>query len=1013
MPHESRDEESIFSQAVEMTSAEERDAFLAEACGDNYVLRQRVEALLRRSDETQGMLDSPPPGLKVDADPAPDMQIGPYKLLEQIGEGGMGVVYLAEQKEPVQRRVALKIIKPGMDTRHVIGRFEAERQALAMMDHPHIAKVYDAGTTESDRPYFVMELVEGVPITKYCDEQQLTLSQRLELFIPICQAVQHAHQKGIIHRDLKPSNILVAESDGRPLVIDFGVAKAIGQAVTEETSFTQDGQIVGTLEYMSPEQANLNQLDIDTRSDIYSLGVLLYELLVGATPFDRARLRSAAFEEMMRIIREEEPPIPSLRLSTMDSSPSVAANRHIEPRRLRSLVHGELDWIVMRALEKDRTRRYATASAFAEDVQRYLDNEPVKAGPPSRAYKFRKFVRRNRTVLTTVAVVALTLVTAAGIAMLQAIRVTQAKQQALAEREQKLAERERVARAEQVTQTRTRELDQLQEYSQRLFRQRNETQRFCLEDLLGEFSQNADLCSLLDRASTKISMRFRDDWGYARPIYFKLADCYLSLGELEKARLLFQQDREESKRADGQEWSPVLSQIANCYADHGYHEEAERLYLQAIDVSRQRFGPEHPNRLGAMLKLAEFYRRLGRYEDAETLYVEVDLIRDRKAGQSRNRVRIRSRADFYEEWGRYEKAEQLYKEYLNVSRQEAGEPTQAMLALAGFYFRQGRYELAEKVYREGVEITSRNLPNLPPDALSAYRDLLREYKRQSQEGDEVPQQQPMFDLSEEYANQGHFSDAHRTLADAVQIHEGKEGGQKLADERRKAAPHHSLPYFMINLGRVYTTQGRYGEAERTFRDLVSICQGIADLGPPFVMMTSGGTISSQWTKHPYDELAWFLATCPDPKFRNPAEAVALATKAVETRPVVFGFYDTLGVAQYRAGNWKAAIESLDTSINRHGGGDSVDFLFLAMAHWQLDEKEEARRWYDKAIEWIKQNPTEDEELKRFHAEAAELLGTIEEAKPQKPKQAPDEKEAPEPEASAEKPENDGEPETEQ
>ena len=315
----------------------------------------------------------------------PGTVIGPYKLLQQIGEGGMGVVFMAEQTEPIQRTVALKIIKPGMDTRQVIARFEAERQAVAMMDHPNIAKVLDAGTTDSGRPYFVMELVKGVPITKYCDEKHLPLRARLELFMQVCQAVQHAHQKGIIHRDIKPNNVLVAEYDNHavPKVIDFGVAKATAQRLTERTMFTEFGQVLGTMEYMSPEQSKFNQLDIDTRSDIYSLGVLLYELLAGSTPFEGKRLHEAAFDEMLRIIREEEPPKPSTRLSSIDTLPSVAANRHTEPARLSKDVRGELDWIVMKALEKDRNRRYETASGFAADIERHLHDEPVEAGPPS------------------------------------------------------------------------------------------------------------------------------------------------------------------------------------------------------------------------------------------------------------------------------------------------------------------------------------------------------------------------------------------------------------------------------------------------------------------------------------------------------------------------------------------------------------------------------------------------------------------------------------------------------
>jgi tetratricopeptide (TPR) repeat protein len=357
---------------------------------------------------------------------------------------------MAEQKEPIQRTVALKIIKPGMDTRQVIARFEAERQALAMMDHPNIARVLDVGATDAGLPYFVMELVKGVPITDYCDQQHLPVRARLELFMQVCQAVQHAHQKGIIHRDLKPSNVLVAEYDGRPVpkIIDFGVAKATAQKLTEKTMFTEFGQLVGTFEYMSPEQAQFNQLDVDTRSDIYSLGVLLYELLAGSTPLEKGRLRSAAFGEILRMIGEEEPPKPSTRLSSSDALPSISANRRLEPKKLTGLVSGELDWIVMKCLEKDRNRRYETASALAADISHHLSDEPVTAGPPSRLYRVGKFVRRNRVPVVAALFVAVAIIGGVAASAWQAVRATRAEHSALAERDAKeLALHEAVASA--------------------------------------------------------------------------------------------------------------------------------------------------------------------------------------------------------------------------------------------------------------------------------------------------------------------------------------------------------------------------------------------------------------------------------------------------------------------------------------------------------------------------------------------------------------------------------------
>jgi serine/threonine protein kinase/tetratricopeptide (TPR) repeat protein len=415
MSQPASDPKALFLAALDHEAPASRQAFLDEACGGNDELREKVQGLFRAYEQAGNFL-----GGSVSVAPTMDMPasnrmpfkaIGPYKLLQQIGEGGMGSVFMAEQTEPIQRKVALKLIKPGLNTQQTAARFEAERQALALMDHQNIAKVLDAGTTETGQPYFVMELVHGVPLTKYCDQQRLSPRERLKLFIPVCQAVQHAHQKGVIHRDLKPSNVLVAMYDGQPVpkVIDFGVAKALGQRLTDKTMFTEFGSIVGTLEYMSPEQAEHSQIDIDTRSDVYSLGVILYELLTGTTPLDKKRLKNAAILELLRIIKEEEPQKPSTRLSTTDALPSIAANRSLEPRRLSGVVRGELDWIVMKALEKDRNRRYETANGLAADILRHLQDEPVTACPPSASYRFQKFARRNKGILTAAGVVSATL----------------------------------------------------------------------------------------------------------------------------------------------------------------------------------------------------------------------------------------------------------------------------------------------------------------------------------------------------------------------------------------------------------------------------------------------------------------------------------------------------------------------------------------------------------------------------------------------------------------------------
>ena len=552
-----RSVKAIFGEAIEK-APEERAAFLDGACRGDPELRTQVDALLEAWEQADQFLASPT--AEESAPPEDDLEqagsrIGVYKLLQQIGEGGMGTVYMAEQEEPVRRKVALKIIKLGMDTKQVIARFEAERQALAMMDHPNIAKVLDAGTTETGRPYFVMELVRGVAIQEYCDTNNVSTEQRLRLFIAICNAIQHAHQKGVIHRDLKPSNVLVTLHDGVPVpkVIDFGIAKATSSRLTDKTLFTEFRSFLGTPEYMSPEQAEMSGLDIDTRSDIYALGVLLYELLTGTTPFDAKTLRQAAFDELQRIIREDEPPKPSTRLSTLagESLTKLARRQDTDAAGLSRVVRGDLDWIVMKALEKDRTRRYETASAMAEDVRRHLANEPVLASPPSLTYKLQKFVRRNKVAVVSVsAVVGLLLLGIAGTtwglvgAKRQqriAVDARQSAEESRVEAERQ-AEEARQAREEEAQQRAASEAAKVEALRAKELAESEAERARAVTDFLvhtlalGDpgvaLAPDMTVQTVLERASKQIATRFQDQPEVEAALRSTIGQAYYSLGEL-------------------------------------------------------------------------------------------------------------------------------------------------------------------------------------------------------------------------------------------------------------------------------------------------------------------------------------------------------------------------------------------------------------------------------------------------------------------------------------------------
>jgi serine/threonine protein kinase len=693
MVEEQTIEQVIFEEARKLNSGQAREACLKARCGEDEDLRGRVEALLGAYDKSQTFLETPPDGVTIEPvlEEQPGTVIGPYKLLQQIGEGGMGVVFMAEQAHPVQRTVALKIIKPGMDTRQVIARFEAERQALAMMDHPNIAHVLDAGTTETGRPYFVMELVKGVPITKYCDEKQLSVRKRLELFKPVCEAVQHAHQKGIIHRDIKPTNVLVAEYDNRavPKIIDFGVAKATAQKLTERTMFTEFGQVIGTVEYMSPEQAKLNQLDIDTRSDIYSLGVLLYELLTGSTPFEPKRLREAAFDEVLRIIRDEEPPKPSTRLSTSETLPSIAANRHTEPARLSKDLRGDLDWIVMKALEKDRTRRYDTASKFAEDVQHYLNDEAVSAWPPSAAYRFRKFAKKNKSIIATVAAIAAALVIGTCVATWQAIRAADAKEDAQLQAAQARAE---TAKAKTV-------IALLRE----LIRSANP------DELKGvEYTVRA----MLDEFSVDLQKRLQGKPEVKMEIFSTIGKAYWRLGMSEQADPFLREALDLKRQTLGKEHEETAHDLVD-YAwnlfEMGRLAEAEERAREALTIYRKR--NEQPEEIIKTLRaLQEFIDSQGDHATAVAVANEaLDMAREfgiEQHPELANILHVLSRSKYAQ--GEYAESFRLVQESLSMHRQTHGEQhvetAHGYMGVANGYRDQGDYVAAESNCRKALFI---------------------------------------------------------------------------------------------------------------------------------------------------------------------------------------------------------------------------------------------------------------------------------------------------------------------
>jgi serine/threonine protein kinase/tetratricopeptide (TPR) repeat protein len=746
-------ERSIFLEAIAKGSPAERAAYLDQACGCDQRLRAEVEALLAAHDRLGSIHPTPPGSGVVTALDGPSVReragtvIGPYKLLQQLGEGGMGVVFLAEQTQPVQRTVAVKIIKPGMDSRQVIARFEAERQALALMDHPNIAKVLDAGTTDSGLPYFVMELVKAVPITSYCDTHHLTLRERLDLFVPVCQAVQHAHQKGIIHRDVKPSNVLIARYDGKPVpkVIDFGVAKATGPRLTERTLFTEFGQVVGTLEYMSPEQAELNQPDIDTRSDIYSLGVLLYELLTGTTPLERKWLDEAPILDVLRSIREEEPPKPSTRLSTLEELPRIAANRGLEPTKLSNLVRGELDWIAMKCLEKDRNRRYGTANGLAQDIERYLADEPVEACPPSPGYRLRKTLRRHRGgVLTAVALLGL-LVVGVVLSTWQAVLTTRAEALATNRLHELEGAHQETTRA-LGTAKEAKAATELALRESEAARHQAEAVASLLESAFhglyppiqqkGGPDLKSQLAARLDEAAAHLDKEYAGELLTRARLRSALGVAKLGLGEASQAVALFEQslrEREEALGTDHPDTLTTRNNLAGAYQVAGRLTEALALYELTWKVRLAQLGPDHKDTLTTQNNLALTYQAAGRIAEALSLHEETLKRREAQLGPDHphNLSTRNNLAWAYQAAGRLAEALRLHEETVKQFEARLGpdhsETLRSRNNLAEMYRVSGRATEAVPLHEDILKRRVATLGPDHPDSLTSSNNLALGY----------------------------------------------------------------------------------------------------------------------------------------------------------------------------------------------------------------------------------------------------------------------------------------------
>lgn len=842
---ERKSTEWIFNEACKLDGAA-REEFLRVACGDDAGLRAEVDSLLKADDDAGSFLAGgaahdpeqtmpmTPAGLHpATAAPAeqPGTRIGRYKLLQEIGEGGFGTVWMAEQEEPVRRRVALKIIKLGMDTRQVIARFEAERQALAMMDHPCIARVYDAGATDKGRPYFVMELVKGVPITDYCDKQNMSFNERLTLFVQVCNAVQHAHQKGIIHRDLKPSNILVTRIDHKPApkVIDFGIAKATRQRLTEQTMFTEYGQFIGTPAYMSPEQADPIGDDIDTRSDIYSLGVILYQLLTGVTPFDIKTMRAAALDEIKRIIREVDPPRPSTRLSSLgDELNTVARQRALEPRRLGTLLQGDLDWIIMKALEKDRSRRYETASGLAADVERYMHNEPVSATPPGSVYRLRKFVVRNRGLVTAGAVVALTLLVGVMGTTYGMISAQRQREKAIISEQAAIAGRNRAAAAEADARARAAEVEQVAAFQSRQFGD--------IDIPLAAMQLKEDLLDKVRAAAVEAKMSATDIDARVSALRMDIAGADLTglvLHAFEKSIFAPALAAIEQQFAAQPAVRARLQQtIAKTTRELGMLQFAEGPQRAALETRRTALGADHVDTLDSMTQMGTLLRAQGKLADAEPYFVDALKGLRQTAGEddARTLTCLAATGILRQLQGRLDDAAKCYRECLDRGTRVFGPEDRFTLeatANLGFLLcYQNQFDEAEALLKRALDGRRRVLGADHAETIQTINSLgaLMRYRNQFDEadryysealaarrrvlGDDHPQTLTSLDnLGGIRYSQGRFEDS---LELAQRAYEGR---------LRTLGPGHlDTLHSVFNIGALLMKLNRLSEAEQNFRE---------------------------------------------------------------------------------------------------------------------------------------------------------------------------------------------------